>query len=52
MKPEIAHMIQRINSWYLIETNSVLRSKLLMAKEYLESALEINEAIEEEKKNG
>ena len=50
MKPEIEHMIKRIESWYLLETNSVLRCKLLSAKEYLESALEINQAIEEEKK--
>jgi hypothetical protein len=52
MENEIKQMIDRLEIWYRIGTNSVLRSKFLAAKGYLEDALEINSALEEEKKNG
>lgn len=52
MESQMQLMIQTLMEWYGLESNSILRGKYLMAKTYLEEALDIKNAVEEERKNG
>lgn len=50
MEIELRNMVRTIMAWYELESNSILRAKLLAAKGYLDEAFDLKIAIEEERK--